>query len=548
MFSTASPEEPIISDQQPANGHSTLTEVSAVSDVSPIPKSALPASWQWTTIGDVADTTSGGTPSRKHPEFYGGATPWVKSGELGDSLVTNVEETITDEGLRGSNAKLFPTGTPLVALYGATVGRTGILGFDAATNQAVCAMFPRHRAFTAKYIVYWLQSQRQALVDMSVGGAQPNINQGVIRSFPFPLAPLGEQHRIVAAIEQQLTRLDAGVAALKAAQARLRRYKATVLKAACEGRLVPQEPADEPADALLRRLLAERRAKWEAEQEAKMRAQGRMLLDDGWRAKYVEPQGPDTTELPELPQGWVWIQVKQAGYVQLGRQRAPQHHSGEHMRPYLRVANVYEDRIDTSDIMEMNFSPSEYETYELHYGDILLNEGQSKELVGRPAMYRNEVPGACFQNTLVRFRAYDIVLPDFALIVFRAYLHAERFQKIARWTTNIAHLGAERFAEMEFPLPPLAEQQGIVAEVERRLSVVAEVEAAVAANLKRAERLRQAILKRAFEGKLVPQDPSDEPASALLERIRADRGAEAGRPGDKETRRRGAKQLRMEGM
>jgi len=120
---------------------------------------------------------------------------------------------------------------------------------------------------------------------------------------------------------------------------------------------------------------------------------------------------------------------------------------------------------------------------------------------------------------LVRFRSSACVLPAFALIVFRAYLHSHRFRRIARWTTNIAHLGAGRFAGLEFPLPPYAEQHRIVAEVERRLSLIDELETAISANLKRADRLRQSILKRAFEGKLVPQDPADESAEALLVRI-----------------------------
>ncbi len=147
------------------------------------------------------------------------------------------------------------------------------------------------------------------------------------------------------------------------------------------------------------------------------------------------------------------------------------------MRPYLRVANVYEDRIDTSDVAEMNFTPAEFERYALTVGDVLLNEGQSLELVGRPALYRGEVEGACFQNTLVRFRAGKAVLPKFALLVFRSYLHNQRFQRIARWTTNIAHLGAERFAKLEFPVPPIPEQRRIVAALEERLS---ELDAAVA--------------------------------------------------------------------
>jgi type I restriction enzyme S subunit len=334
------------------------------------------------------------------------------------------------------------------------------------------------------------------------------------------LAPSTEQQRIVAAIEAHFTRLDAAVAALQRVQANLRRYRAAVLKAACEGRLVPTEAVlarqagrtYEPADVLLARILAGRRSRWEAEHPGK---------------RYVEPARPRADELPALPEGWVWATVKQVGRVQLGRQRAPQYHEGLFMRPYLRVANVFEDRIDTSSVMWMNFDPEEYEKYKLQYGDILLNEGQSPELLGRPAMYRNEVPGACFQNTLIRFQAESQVLPQFALCLFRTYMRSGRFQKISQITTNIAHLSAGRFADLEFPLPPLAEQQRIVAEVERRLSVVAEVEATVATNLQRAARLRQAVLKQAFAGRLVPQDPGDEPASVLLDRIRTIRGVGA---------------------
>jgi type I restriction enzyme S subunit len=175
------------------------------------------------------------------------------------------------------------------------------------------------------------------------------------------------------------------------------------------------------------------------------------------------------------------------------------------MRPYLRVANVYEARIDTRDVKEMNFTPAEFETFKLTPGDILLNEGQSPELVGRPAMYNGEVEGACFQNTLVRFRAMPALDRRYALIYFLACLHNGRFRRLASQTVNIAHLGAGRFAEMEFPLPPLAEQATIVEEVERRLSVADAVAADVDAQLARSKRLRRSILQRAFEGRLVPR-------------------------------------------
>jgi type I restriction enzyme, S subunit len=140
---------------------------------------------------------------------------------------------------------------------------------------------------------------------------------------------------------------------------------------------------------------------------------------------------------------------------------------GPYMMPYLRVANVYDNRIDISDVKSMNFTPDEQETFRLAYGDILLNEGQSKELVGRPAIYRDEIPGVCFQNTLLRFGSFKRVLPVYALLCFRHNLYSGRFQKAVKQTTNMAHLSAGRLIPIEFPLPPFPEQHRIVAQVDQ---------------------------------------------------------------------------------
>jgi type I restriction enzyme, S subunit len=273
----------------------------------------LPSSWKIIRLGDICKTTSGGTPSRTREDYYGGTIPWVKSGELCDGIVSEIGESITDEGLKNSSAKVFTKGSLLIALYGATVGKLGILSRDASTNQAVCGIFPSE-AIETKYLFWYLRSIRSELIDKGQGGAQPNISQGIVKDIQIPLAPLKDQQQIIAEIEKQFSRLDEAIASLKRIQANLKRYKAAVLKAAVEGKLTEQwrkdHPDVEPANQLLKRILAERRANWEAEELAKMKAKGIKPKDDSWKKKYKEPADPDTSNLPELPEGWLWVSLE----------------------------------------------------------------------------------------------------------------------------------------------------------------------------------------------------------------------------------------------
>jgi type I restriction enzyme S subunit len=197
----------------------------------------------------------------------------------------------------------------------------------------------------------------------------------------------------------------------------------------------------------------------------------------------------------QLPRGWWWSTVEQVGRVQLGRQRAPKFHTGSNMKPYLRVANVFEDRIDVRDLKYMHFDPDEYDRYRLVPGDLLLNEGQTPELLGRPAIYRGVPDDVAFTNSLIRFQAGPEVDPRWALLVFRHHMHSGRFTRESRITTNIAHLSAARFRTVEFPVPPLDEQRRIVDLLEDHLS---RLDAAVA-NLDAADRRLRAFRSSQLE-------------------------------------------------
>ncbi|QDU74065.1 Type-1 restriction enzyme EcoKI specificity protein [Bremerella volcania] len=378
-----------------------------------------------------------------------------------------------------------------------------------------------------KWIAYYLSQssvRRDAKRNMTGSAGQLRVPKRWLEKLRIPIAPLKEQKRIVEKIEELFSELDAGVAALERAKTKLKRYRASVLKAAVHGSLTAdwrsKHPEVEPASQLLERILAERRRKWEEEQLAKFETAGKKPPKD-WRERYKEPFTPDPSELPELPKSWCWASVDQMGEVQLGRQRSPQKRSKDYPTKYIRAANITEEGIDTSNILEMEFTPSEVDRFRMKKGDLVVSEASgSSNQVGKPAIWNNELPVCCFQNTVIRLRP-EGVRSDYLLVILKHCYSNKVFAKIAGGV-GINHLGATKFSRIPIPLAPASEQVEIANEVERQLSILKKSEEMIEANLVRASRNRQSILQRAFEGKLAPQDPNDEPANILLERIRSE--------------------------
>ena len=216
--------------------------------------------------------------------------------------------------------------------------------------------------------------------------------------------------------------------------------------------------------------------------------------------------------------GWKVVRVKEIAEVRLGKQRSPRNRAGKYARKYLRVANVFKDKLDFSDIKEMDFPPSEFERYKLRKGDVLLCEGQSPELVGRCAVWDEEIRDCCFQNTLIRVRS-DSVPSRYLLHVFEHAADKGDFAELATQGVNIAHLGATRLAEYRIPLASDADQSRIVQQIDQDFDYASEVESRASEAEDIALALERSILDEAFRGRLVAQDSHDEPASKLLTRI-----------------------------
>lgn len=483
----------------------------------------LPAGWVWTTIGEVATINRRDPALRELPDDLCVTFLPMSAVDALSGTIAAPEERRLGEVRKGFSPfsegdVLFAKITPSMENGKATIA-TGLINGRGFGSTEFHVLSPAD-VVIADWLFYLVRQESfraDAKASFTGTAGQLRVPASFLERYRIPLPPFPEQHRIVAEIETQFTRLDAGVAALKRVQANLRRYKASVLKAACEGRLVPTEAElarvegreFEPASALLQRILAERRVKWEQANPSK---------------RYVEPKGPDVDELPELPEGWVWATVQQLAADEpnsitdgpFGSNLKTEHYTSDGPR-VIRLQNIGEGEFRDE---KAHISKQHFERLRRHevFAEDLVIAGLG-ETLPRACIIPDFVGHAIVKADCIRFKPHQRLADSRYL---NAALNSEVLKKVA---VRIVHgIGRPRMNQQEIkslsiPLPPLAEQHRIVAEVERRLSVVQEVEATVAVNLKRAERLRQSILKQAFEGRLVPQDANDEPASALLSRI-----------------------------
>ena len=474
---------------------------------------SAPSHWGRAKLADVALLIRQGKACGRHSRRPPGLLHLRPMNVTRDGGVDISDSRFIDEAYAGE----FPRVARGDVLFNNTnsrelVGKTTSIEADdrwAFSNHMTLLRFPRaisQRFMAHQLHFFWMSGVFEPLLKQYVNQATVSIR--ALRDLEVALPPTGEQSEIAEKVDALLAHVRKASVLLERGGTNIKRYTRAVLRRAADGTISP--------------LDGERNS-------------DRVLIDEA--ARNVGPRNPGEAQaagrrigqaanlrdssVQDMHLGWSFVRVDDVGETRLGMQRRPDRHTGDNLRPYLRVANVLDNSIDFADLKYMNFQPSEYRRYRLRSGDILLNEGQSLALVGRPAMYCGEIQDVCFQNTLIRFRAGDEVEPEFALIVFRHYFYSGRFSEIARWSTNIAHLGLKRFSGLPFPLPSIEEQRRICAVARVLLDGVARQAEAIPKLFRRLDSLRYAILRDGLAGKLTDGDQSGDPEKLVAELVGA---------------------------
>ncbi|MCK6445339.1 MAG: restriction endonuclease subunit S [Planctomycetes bacterium] len=461
----------------------------------------LPRGWDRIALGKIGRWFGGGTPSKANPAFWADhGIPWVSPKDMKRDVIDDAEDHITSEAVKRSATNMVKPGSVLVVVRSGILRHTlpvAVTSREVALNQDLKAVEPDARVHP-RYLALGLKaSEREILQTCTKSGTTvQNLDLPVFLRFELNIAPPEQQRDIVNEIEKQFTRLDAGVAALRRVQSNLKRYRASVLKSACEGRLVPTEASlaraesrpFESAAELLQRILAARRTRWSG------------------RGKYDEPVGPETRELPPLPESWTWASAEQIcefitkGTTPVASKLHPDRGDVQFLKVYNLTFSGHLDTLHKPVFVDRHTHEVELARSMVRSGDILIN------IVGPPLGQMSVVPEhvieANINQAIARFRVVLAPTKRFVATCLMADRVIRWMLRRAKTTAGQANLTLELCRQLPVPLPPLAEQHRIVAELERRLSVIDSLEAVCTTNLQRASRLRQSILQRAFSGGL----------------------------------------------
>ncbi|MFS1444577.1 restriction endonuclease subunit S [Vibrio sp. 10N.286.46.E10] len=470
--------------------------------------SELPKGWVELPLEQVATWGSGGTPKRSEPSYYGGDIPWVKTGDLGPRCLKEASEYISQLGLEKSSAKLFPKGSVAIAMYGATIGKTSTLDFEASTNQACAVGNPIDGVISTDFLYYFLTSEKQNFIKKGKGGAQPNISQQLIKAHEIKLPSLVEQKRIVEKLDEVLAQVDTIKARLDGIPDLLKRFRQTVLASAVSGKLTEEW------------RLTNELTKAEEELKSNFLAKSGKLKLRGKQTNFSE------LSLITLPDSWTWAQN-----YKLAKDESNAICAG----PFGTIFKAKDFRdegvpiIFLRHVKEIGFNQNKpnymdgdvweelHQEYSVHGGELLVTK--LGDPPGECCIYPENMGTAMVTPDVLKMNVdEDIVLRKYLRSYFNSPISTEIIEALAFGATRL-RIDIAMFKGFPIPLPSMEEQKEIVRLVDQYFAFADTIEAQVKKAQAKVDNLTQSILAKAFRGELVSQDPSDEPADKLLERI-----------------------------
>ncbi|GAA1278582.1 restriction endonuclease subunit S [Streptomyces aureus] len=433
------------------------------------PGEELPEGWVRAKLGELGEWYGGGTPSKRRPEFWAdGTIPWLSPKDMGEAVLSGTQDLIHKSALNESPVKKLPAGSVVLVVRSGILERkvpVAYVPFEVTLNQDMKAVVP-HKGIEARWLASMIKALERPILDRcrKQGTTVASLEVSRLMEMEIPVPPLSEQRRIVAKLDEQLAHVEAGAAASDAAQRLIRRLWSGVLQSLVTG------------EAL---------------------------------AGVEAPEGKPVGEV-----------AKVSGGIQKSGKRRPV----ENKFPFLRVANVPRGSLDLLDIHEIELFDGEIERHRLSYGDLLVVEGNgSPDQIGRAAMWRDDIKDCVHQNHLIRVSPGVSLVPEYLELVWNAPGTAAQLRAVAASTSGLYTLSTAKVKSIVIPVPAIKDQEALVRKAHEARLAIDEASSVVATATSQALNLRSALLSAALSGTLVPQDPTDEPASVLLDRIRAQR-------------------------
>ena len=434
---------------------------------------AVPEGWAWCRLGEIGVWRAGSTPNRKNIAFYkNGTIPWLLTGDLNDGIITDIPNKITEEAYCQTSLKLNPTNSICIAMYGATIGKLGILSTPTTTNQA-CCVCSDFKGISNKYLFYFLLQHREKFVLLGFGGAQPNISKEKIIATFIPLPPLSEQHRIVTAIEAIFAQIDILEQNKADLQTAVKQAKSKILDLAIHGKLVPQDPADEPASVMLERLRAEKEAKIAAGEMKRGKNDSYIYRKPTDNCYYEKFDGKSDVcidnEIPfELPANWQWQRGKEIFCPMTTK--IP---SGHNFR-YIDIDAIDNKthRIRCSKLIEVSKAPSRA-SREVQNGDILFS--LVRPYLKNIALVLENYSDCIASTGFYVCRPNKTLISKYAFYMMTSQYVVNGLNKFMKGD-NSPSITGDNIIKWLYPLPPISEQKRIVTRIGEIFNVLDDIQ------------------------------------------------------------------------